>query len=41
MKAWRLRWMGHIACSNLSGSLYVTMNASIEGKRPCGRPKSR
>ncbi|CAH1402610.1 unnamed protein product, partial [Nezara viridula] len=41
MKAQRLRWEGHVAPSNPSGSLYVTMNASIEGKRPLARPKSR
>ncbi|CAH1401212.1 unnamed protein product [Nezara viridula] len=36
MKAQRLRWASHVARSNSSGSLYVTMNASIEGKRRCG-----
>ncbi|CAH1407372.1 unnamed protein product [Nezara viridula] len=36
MKAQRLRWERHVARSNPSGSL--TMNASIEGKRPRGRP---
>ncbi|CAH1401083.1 unnamed protein product [Nezara viridula] len=41
MKAWRLRWAGHVARSNPSGSFYVTMNASIKGKRPRGSPKSR
>ncbi|CAH1397930.1 unnamed protein product [Nezara viridula] len=34
MKARRLRWTGHVARSNPSGSLYITMNASIEGRRP-------
>ncbi|CAH1399684.1 unnamed protein product [Nezara viridula] len=41
MKARRLRWAGHAARSNPSGSVYATIDVSIEFKRPHGRPKSR
>ncbi|CAH1398210.1 unnamed protein product [Nezara viridula] len=41
MKVWILRWAGHVARSNPYESLYTTMDASIEGKRPRGMPNSR
>jgi hypothetical protein len=41
IKAWRLRWVGHVARMGEGRGVYGVLVGRAEGKRPLGRPRRR
>jgi len=41
MKLRRMRWAGHVACTEERRDVYRVLVGKPEGKRPLGRPRHR